>query len=44
MVCIDFAHGIFGELTRVEWAYYNIYHSKRHIDQLKNIEKKIKIL
>jgi hypothetical protein len=40
LICLDFIHRHFGGLTRVEWAYFIIYHSERHIKQIKNIEKK----
>ncbi len=32
-----FEHPLFGYLTRVEWIYFNIYHSKRHINQMERI-------
>jgi hypothetical protein len=38
LMCLDFAHQIFGELSRIEWVYYNIYHSERHFIQIKNIQ------
>lgn len=33
-----FEHGLFGYLTRVEWIYFNIYHSRRHMHQIKTIQ------
>ncbi len=33
-VCVDFQHGIFGELTRLEWIYFIIYHTERHLRQI----------
>lgn len=38
-VIADFAHPLFGPLTRVEWIYFNIYHSTRHSEQIKRILK-----
>lgn len=32
-----FEHPLFGFLTRIEWIYFNIYHSKRHVRQIENI-------
>jgi hypothetical protein len=32
-------HRIFGEVTRLETLYFVIYHTQRHIHQLKNIKK-----
>lgn len=32
-----FEHPIFGPLTRVEWIYFNIYHSRRHVKQIEKI-------
>lgn len=34
---IGFEHPLFGFLTRVEWIYFNIYHSRRHINQVERI-------
>ncbi|NIM10550.1 MAG: hypothetical protein GTO45_01020 [Candidatus Aminicenantes bacterium] len=41
LTCLGFNHGLFGELTRIEWVYFNIYHSQRHLHQLKNIKKQV---
>ena len=38
LVCLDFKHGVFGELTVLEWIYIIIYHSKRHAHQIRNIK------
>lgn len=36
-----FAHPLFGPLTKVEWIYFNIYHSQRHANQIKEIRKEL---
>lgn len=36
--CLSFVHRAFGEFTRLEWIYFNIYHSERHLQQLRNIK------
>ena len=36
-ICADFPHNRLGELTRLEWIWFNVYHTDRHIQQLKNI-------
>lgn len=33
-----FEHPIFGSLTRIEWIYFNIYHSWRHVKQIEKIQ------
>jgi hypothetical protein len=38
LICLDFNHGVFGELTVFEWIYFNIYHSERHRHQIQNIK------
>ncbi|WP_298732795.1 DinB family protein [uncultured Chitinophaga sp.] len=37
-VCNDMEHPVFGFLTRIEWAYYLIYHTERHLQQINRIE------
>lgn len=37
-IVTGFEHPIFGLLTRVEWIYFNIYHSRRHIKQIEKIQ------
>jgi hypothetical protein len=32
-------HAIFGDVTRLETLYFVVYHTQRHIHQLKNIQK-----
>ncbi|HEY3249903.1 MAG TPA: DinB family protein [Ignavibacteria bacterium] len=39
--CLDFELPGFGELTRLEWIYFSIFHTQRHTHQLKNIFQKI---
>lgn len=36
-----FEHWLFGPLTRVEWVYFNIYHSRRHGHQIKTIHTRL---
>lgn len=35
--CLDFPMPQLGELTRAEWVWFSIFHTQRHINQLKNI-------
>lgn len=32
--CLDFEHALFGYMTRIEWVWYTIFHSNRHLHQL----------
>lgn len=36
-VCISFKHPIYGYLTRAEWIHFNIFHTKRHMQQIDRI-------
>lgn len=36
-VCTSFKHPIYGYLTREEWIHFNIFHTKRHIQQIDRI-------
>lgn len=36
--CIGFKHPGLGTLTRLEWVYFTIYHTRRHLQQLQEIE------
>lgn len=36
-----FEHPLFGPLTRIEWLYFQIYHSQRHCHQIENIADRI---
>jgi hypothetical protein len=40
--CLAFELPVSGFITRLEAIYFVIYHSKRHIHQLKNIARKVK--
>ena len=42
--CLSFVPPAIGELTRLESIYFVIYHTKRHIHQLKNISSKLRIV
>jgi len=35
--CLDFEMPGVGQLTRLEWVSFYVYHSKRHLHQLRNI-------
>ncbi len=39
--CTAFALPGLGEMTRIEWIYFVIYHTQRHIHQLKRIIAKV---
>jgi hypothetical protein len=39
--CLGFAIPNFGEFTRLEWLHFILYHTQRHIKQLKNIQQKV---
>lgn len=39
--CTSFALPQMGELTRYEWIWFAVCHTKRHINQLKNIHEKL---
>lgn len=36
-LCLDFEMPNLGMLTRLEWLWFYVYHSQRHLRQLKNI-------
>ncbi|WP_339703401.1 DinB family protein [uncultured Marixanthomonas sp.] len=36
LTCIDFSIPEYGEFTRFEWVWFNIYHTQRHLHQLEN--------
>jgi len=42
LTCLDFPFPTLGEFTRWEWVTFIIYHTKKHIYQVKNIYNKIK--
>lgn len=35
----EFSHPHFGKLTRVEWAFFYIYHTERHLHQLQRVRE-----
>jgi hypothetical protein len=37
-LCKDLEHPVFGFMTRMEWVYYLIYHTERHLQQINRIE------
>lgn len=37
LTCIDFSIPEYGEFTRFEWIWFNIYHTQRHILQLESM-------
>ena len=39
--CTAFAFPVYGELTRLEWAYFVIYHTRRHSPQLRKMAEKL---
>ena len=38
-ICLDREIPVFGSLTGMEWAWFIIYHTERHIHQLENMHK-----
>ncbi|UZR97094.1 DinB family protein [Chondrinema litorale] len=41
LVCTDFIIPEYGEFTRLEWMWFSVFHTKRHIHQLNKIIPKI---
>ncbi len=39
--CLGFNHSLFGLMTGIEWVYYTIYHSERHLEQIERIENEL---
>ncbi|MGO3653762.1 MAG: hypothetical protein ACTJFN_05275, partial [Sphingobacterium sp.] len=37
LTCIDFSIPEYGEFTRFEWIWFNIYHTQRHMLQLESM-------
>lgn len=37
LTCTDFSIPEYGEFTRFEWVWFNIYHTQRHLHQLEKI-------
>lgn len=40
-VCLDFRNVGFGIMTRVEWIYFCIYHTERHLHQMRSIVERV---
>jgi hypothetical protein len=40
-LCKDLEHPVFGFMTRIEWVYYLIYHTERHLQQINRIESSL---
>ena len=38
---LEFDHPLFGKLTRIEWIYFSIYHTQRHIYQIEEIAAEV---
>ncbi len=36
-ICLDFEFPGFGTLTRLEWLWFYVWHTQRHLHQLRNI-------
>ena len=36
-ICLDFIIPEYGAFTVLEWAWFNTYHTQRHLHQLKNV-------
>ena len=36
-ICMRFEHPLFGHLTRREWINFNIVHTQRHMDQIREL-------
>jgi len=41
LICKDFVHKGFGEMTRTEWVHFCIYHTERHLQQMQKIKEKL---
>lgn len=39
--CMSGKHPALGTLTKLEWIYFIIYHTQRHLQQMKTLEDKI---
>ena len=40
-ICLLFDHPFYGPLTRLEWIYFCIFHTQRHLHQLKAISNSL---
>ena len=34
----EFRHPVIGSMSRLEWVYFHIYHTERHVRQLRSLE------
>jgi hypothetical protein len=41
VTCLDFEFPTVGPLTRLEWLWFYVWHTQRHLNQLKNIHAAI---
>ncbi len=41
LTCLEFKHPMMGTMTRYEWVYFNIYHTERHLHQLRRIARQV---
>lgn len=41
LICTDFSIQEYGSFTRLEWVYFTIYHTMRHLYQLEQIKEKL---
>ncbi len=41
LICTDYAIPEYGPFTRLEWLYFTIFHTKRHLNQLQEIKEKV---
>ncbi|MGA2669710.1 MAG: DinB family protein [Ignavibacteria bacterium] len=40
-LCLGYEHSLLGFLTKIEWLYFCIFHSDRHLHQMKEIEGRL---
>lgn len=43
LLCLDFVHKSFGEMTRLEWIVFLIEHTKRHFHQYQKIKNSLQL-
>jgi hypothetical protein len=44
VTCLDFEFPTIGPLTRQEWLWFYVWHTQRHLHQLKNIQAAVAII
>lgn len=44
LICTDFAIPEYGEFTGLEWVWFNVYHTRRHVRQIKNIFSSLNLI